>query len=429
MKPIIQVALDHINIERALKCAREAVAGGVDWLEAGTPLIKSVGLDAVRQLRKEFPKHTIVADMKTMDAGRGEMEAAAKAGADVAHVLGAASDATIKECIEAGKNYGIKIAVDLLEVKDYVKCAKDVEKWGASHISIHTPIDAQMRGEEPFTKLKEVAEAVNIPIAVAGGINSETAPKAVESGATIVIVGGAITKAEDAAKATADIKKAIETGKSIETTLFKRGGESEIANILRQVSCANISDAMHRSGDLPGLQPVYNGKKMVGRAVTVRTAPGDWAKPVEAIDIAKEGDVLFIDSGGVGPAVWGELATHSSVVKKLAGTVVWGAMRDVECIRELKYPAYAKLVMPTAGEPKGFGEINTPLKIGAMRIFPGDWIVGDQDGLIVLPQERAVEFANRAMDVLEKENRLRAEIKEGKTLAEVAYLLRWEKTK
>ena len=99
MEPVLQVALDFLNLNRALKVAEEAVAGGVDWLEAGTPLIKSEGLDSIRELRKKFPRATIVADMKIMDVGRMESEAAAKAGANIVCVLGAASDATIRECV------------------------------------------------------------------------------------------------------------------------------------------------------------------------------------------------------------------------------------------------------------------------------------------------------------------------------------------
>jgi 3-hexulose-6-phosphate synthase/6-phospho-3-hexuloisomerase len=109
VKPILQLALDFVDLQRALKNAQAGIAGGVDWLEAGTPLIKSEGLNAVRKLRKLFPQTTIVADMKIMDTGRVEVEAAAKAGANVVDVLGAASDATIQECIQAGKNYGAKI--------------------------------------------------------------------------------------------------------------------------------------------------------------------------------------------------------------------------------------------------------------------------------------------------------------------------------
>ena len=126
---------------------------GVDWLEAGTPLIKSEGLDAVRELKRLFPGKTIVADMKIMDAGRIEVESAAKAGAGIIDVLGTATDATIEECIQAGKNYGAKIVVDLIAVADPVARARQVEALGADYISVHVAIDEQMRGRDPFAIL------------------------------------------------------------------------------------------------------------------------------------------------------------------------------------------------------------------------------------------------------------------------------------
>ncbi|MCD6521493.1 orotidine 5'-phosphate decarboxylase [Candidatus Calescamantes bacterium] len=427
MKPILQLALDFVELKRAIKVAHEAVEGGVDWLEAGTPLIKSEGLDAVRRLREEFPDLTVVADMKTADTGRLEVEIAAKAGADIVCVLGGVSEATIKECIEAGKNYGARIMVDLLEVKDIVKRAKEVVSWGADYICIHTPIDAQMRGENPFQIVKRVAKEIKIPIAVAGGINSENAPQAVEAGASIVIVGGAIIKSPDAEKAAKEIKKAIVEGVSIPTLLYKRLTGEKIRELLSMVSTPNISDALHRKGVLKDIKPVVPGVKMVGRAFTVRTYPGDWAKPVEAIDLAKKGEVIVIDAGSVGPAVWGELATWSSKNKGIAGVVIDGGIRDVGEIRKLRFPAFAKLITPQAGEPKGFGEIGIPIKVGGETVEPGDWVVGDEDGVVVIPKSRVEEVANRAMDVLEKENRIRKEIKEGGTLSSVMELLRWEK--
>jgi len=197
--------------------------------------------------------------------------------------------------------------------------------------------------------------------------------------------------------------------------------------VLSRVSAANVSDALHRTGDLPGLLARTPGAKMVGPALTVRTYPGDWAKPVEAIDEAAEGDVIVIDAGGVPPAVWGELATNSAIQRKLAGVVIHGAARDTGDIRALGFPLFTSHVTPTAGEPKGFGEIGVPIRIAGVSIAPGDWIIGDDDGVCVIPREKAVEYTNRAMDVLEKENRLREEIRQGRTLSEVAYLLKWEK--
>jgi len=427
MKPILQLALDFVDLKRALKNAEAGIAGGVDWLEAGTPLIKSEGLHAVRELRRLFPKVTIVADMKIMDAGRTEVETAAKAGANIVDVLGASSDATIRECIQAGKNYGAKIVVDMIAVEDVLSRAKQVEDYGADYVTVHCAIDEQMEGKDPFEVLRQVSEALSIPVGVAGGINSETAATAVEAGASIVIVGGAITKAMDPEQATREIRQGLDTGKSISTTLFKRKGAAQIREILEMVSSANLSDALHRGGVLQGIRPIFPGIRMVGQAVTVRTYPGDWAKPVQAIDVAQPGEVVVIDAGGTGPAIWGELATHSAVQRGLAGVVIDGALRDSPEIIDMKFPSFSRLVMPNAGEPKGFGEIGVPVTVGNMRVEPGDWLLGDDDGVVVLPKAIAVEYANRSMDVLEKENRIREEIKEGSTLSQVTELLRWEK--
>ncbi len=423
MKPVLQVALDFVDFDRALKVAEE-VKGSVDWIEAGTPLIKSEGLNVVRKLKVAFPGKTIVADLKVMDAGRVEVEAAAKAGADVVCVLGAACDSTIRECVEAGRAFGCRVMVDLINVKDPVSRARKAQEFGADYVSLHTPIDAQMQAKIPFEKLNAVVQAVSIPVAAAGGLNSESIVDALKAGAKILIVGGAITKAENPAKAAKDIKKAIQRKTKIPTKLFKR--TTDVRSIFMKVSTANISDAMHRGGDLRRMKHI-SGKKMVGQATTVRTMPGDWAKPVEAIDAAEEGGVIVIDAFGVGPAVWGELATESALQKKLSGVVVWGAVRDVSEIKKLKFNVYAKRVMPTAGEPKGFGEINVPLTLHGVPIKAGDWLVGDGDGVVVIPAEKAVETANRAMDVLEKENRIRKEIKEGSSLGKVTHLLKWEK--
>ncbi|MFH1055063.1 MAG: 3-hexulose-6-phosphate synthase [Candidatus Altiarchaeota archaeon] len=423
MKTIIQLALDYTELERALKVAKEAEKS-VDWIEAGTPLIKSEGLDAVRRLREMFPKKVIVADMKTMDAGRVEVESAAKAGADVVDVCGQASEATIRECVEVARNYGTKITVDLIGVEDVVLRAKLAEGLGADYVAVHTAIDEQMESKTPFNKVRKVVKAVKIPVLVAGGLNSESVVDAINAGAQVVIIGGAITKAENVRKAASDIRKAVDSGRRVKTDLYRRG--TDVGKILSKVSTANVSDAMHRSGDLPGIVPIV-GIKAAGKAVTVRTYPGDWAKPVQAIDVAAKGDIIVITSGGVGPAVWGELATESALKKGVAAVVVDGAVRDTDEIKMMKLPVYSKLTMPTAGEPKGFGEINVPIKIGGVGVKPGDWVLCDGDGVVVIPSEKAVEIGNRAQDVLEKENRIRKEIREGSSLGKVGQLLRWEK--
>ena len=351
--PVLQVALDFLNLDRAMKAAREAANGGADYLEAGTPLIKSEGMEAVRTLRAEFPDHVIVADLKTLDAGRTEMEAAAKAGADIAVVMACASDSTIRECVETGKNYGIEVAADLLGVSDPPQAAKRCEDLGVHHVGVHLAIDEQMSGGDPFETLREIRGAVQIPVAVAGGINAETAPQAVGAGADIVIVGGAVCKSADAAEATRSLKKAMKTGLGKKSSgLYKRVTAADVREILEKVSTANISDGSHRKPAVTGLQSLVPGSRMIGQAVTVRTLPGDWAKPVEAIDAAAEGDVVVIDAGGVGPATWGELATNSAVQKKLSEVVVHGAAPDL-AVGDVSEPmGFAS--DPTASEPEIF---------------------------------------------------------------------------
>jgi len=428
--PIIQIALDFTELKRALKVAEEAVSAGIEWLEAGTPLIKAEGMEAVRSLKKRFHKCRIIADMKIMDTGRMEAEMAFKAGADIVVVMGNASDGTIREAVEASINYGGKVMVDLIEKAATVERAKEVEKLGTHYIGVHIPIDRQMKGDVSFDFIKEISSAVNIPVAVAGGINSENVVEAIKAGASIVIVGGAVTKSADVKKAVSMIKEAIEKKAGIKTELYRRVSLADVKEVFLKVSTANISDALHRSGWVKDIFPVCEGEiKMAGKVITVRTYPGDWAKPVEAIDLAEEGDIIVVDAGGTGPAVWGELATNSSVIKKIGGVVIYGGVRDVEEIRRMKLPVFAKLICPEAGEPKGFGEINVPVRIGGYIVRPGDWIVGDSDGVVIVPAEKAVEIANRAMDVLERENRIRKEIKDGGTLSSVMELLKWERIK
>ncbi|RLG18335.1 bifunctional hexulose-6-phosphate synthase/ribonuclease regulator, partial [Candidatus Micrarchaeota archaeon] len=188
------------------------------------------------------------------------------------------------------------------------------------------------------------------------------------------------------------------------------------------------ADAMQRKGAMVGVRPVVEGVKMVGRAFTVHTQAGDWAKAVEAIDSAKKDEVIVIDAGGNSGdrAVWGELATHSAARKKLAGVVIDGGIRDVDEIRRLKFPAFSLYISPNAGEPKGLGQTGCEIRCGNQQVKPGDWVVGDDNGVVVVPQARALEIANRANHTLETENRVREEIKRGSTLGKVLELKKWE---
>jgi 3-hexulose-6-phosphate synthase and related proteins len=428
MWPVLQIALDLMHLKRSVEIAHESVDGGVDWIEVGTPLIKSEGAESIRVLRREFPDRKIIADTKTMDVGSFEVEIAAKAGADVITVMGLADDSTISEAVMAARKYGAEIMIDLLNVPDRERRAKEVEKLGVSYICMHMGIDQQMRGEEPPVNiLKNIVKSVSIPVAVAGGITAEKAGEYVKAGASIIIVGGGIIKTEKITEAAKTVKKSM-SGKAVQRTdLARKYNEEDLFEAFGRVSTCNISDAFHKHGVMIGINPhIISGQKMVGRALTVQTCNGDWAKPVEAIDRAKKGDVIVIDVGGAPVAVWGELASESARIMGVVGVVIDGAIRDIDDIKAMQFPAFSRSVAPNAGEPKGYGGIGIEITVGGQTVRTGDWIIGDESGVIVVPKEQAVEVANRSLDVKERENRTREEIRRGSTLSKVNELEKWE---
>jgi 3-hexulose-6-phosphate synthase / 6-phospho-3-hexuloisomerase len=423
---ILQVALDLTELNRALQIAAESVRGGADWIEAGTPLIKSEGMQAVRALKAQFPDHVIVADMKIADTGTLEVEMAAKAGAGMVCILADADDSVVAEAVRAARLYGVRLMADLMNTPDPVPRAKQLEAMGIDIIVAHVGIDQQMMGKSSIDLLTSITGEVTIPVAVAGGLDAVTAAQAVQHGAAMVIVGGAIIRSADVTASTSAIRAAIDTP-SIQPAQ-KVSPDERIRGLFAKVSSPNVTDAMHRKGAMVGVISICGNVRMVGKAVTVQTFAGDWAKPVEAIDCASFGDVIVINNDGATHiAPWGELATLSCIKKGIAGVVIDGAVRDADEIRKTKFPVFAKAVVPNAGEPKGFGEINAEIQCAGQVVKAGDWIIGDGSGVVVVPKERAYEIARRALEVRKNEERIREEIRRGSTLSRVAELIKWEK--
>lgn len=202
---VLQLALDFVQLDIALQVAKKA-AKYVDWIEAGTPLIKSCGIGVVRILKDSFPEKKVVADMKIMDTGELEVGIAAKAGADVVTVMAAADIRTVAAAVRAGKSYGVKILVDTMGVS--TERFREVEALSPSYLCVHAGIDQQMAGVSVFEALKVLK--TKIPLAVGGGLNKDTVGLAVKGGAQVIIVGAAITKAADPEKAAQEIRESIE---------------------------------------------------------------------------------------------------------------------------------------------------------------------------------------------------------------------------
>ncbi len=231
MKTIVQISLDVIDIDEALETAQMARRAGVDWLEAGTPLILAHGLHSVQRLRESFPEVPIVADLKTMDGGYLEAEMMAKAGATHVVVMSQAHEETIRCVVQAGRDYGIEVMGDNLASADMVAGAKRLEDLGCDYVIHHIGYDERRgiaaRGETaptPLDQLRDIVRAVRVPVQAVGGLSIEQAVQTPEYGAPLVVLGAPLTIDADSFK-TAD-------------------GDLE-------ASLRKICDAVHAYGDIP----------------------------------------------------------------------------------------------------------------------------------------------------------------------------------
>lgn len=205
MRPIVQISLDITNISEAIDTAQMALRAGVDWLEAGTPLILAEGLHGVRSLRERFPGTPIVADLKTMDGGYLEAEMMAKAGATHVVVMARAHEETIVEVVKAGRDYGVKVMGDNMACEDMAAAARWLEELRCDYVVHHVGFDHRrgiaargLRMPSPLDKLREVVDAVGIPVQAVGGLTIEQAVRTPEYGAPLVVIGAPLTIDADA---------------------------------------------------------------------------------------------------------------------------------------------------------------------------------------------------------------------------------------
>ena len=213
-KVYTQVSLDITNIPEALEMASGAVRAGIDWIEAGTPLILGEGLHAVKALREQFPDHPIVADLKTMDGAGLEAEMMLQAGATHVVVMSQAHWASVKEMIKMARSFNAEVMADVLNAPDKPAAAKQMQDLGADWIIVHTGYDERryVEGVSPLDDLPAVLEAVDIPVQAVGGLSIEQSVETVRMGASSLVIGAPL---------------------AIQADRFATGDEFE--NILREV--------------------------------------------------------------------------------------------------------------------------------------------------------------------------------------------------
>ncbi|MGM7719918.1 3-hexulose-6-phosphate synthase [Metabacillus sp. Hm71] len=189
----IQLALDRYSIDEAIDLAK-ASEEFVDWIEVGTSLIKEYGMESVKRIKNAFPHKMIVADIKTIDNALYEFEMCFRAGADVATVMGVSPNATIKACVETAEKMGKKVMIDLLNTNDEQK--KELLKYKQAIFCAHVSKDEQEMSGKSAINISHMYDWIGM-LAVAGGINLESFDQFQEIKPDVVIIGSAITKAQN----------------------------------------------------------------------------------------------------------------------------------------------------------------------------------------------------------------------------------------
>lgn len=191
--------------------------------------------------------------------------------------------------------------------------------------------------------------------------------------------------------------------------------EKQIVEKFRNVVTPHISDNMGRiQGAGSELRPYHKEGKLVGTALTVKTRPGDNLMVHKAIDLAQPGDVIVVDAGGdTTNAIVGEIMQRIAKKNGIAGFVIDGAIRDSLAFKHDTFPIYAKGVTHRGPYKDGPGEINVPISLNGMIVHPGDLIVGDEDGLVVVPQEDAEKILRLVQKQAQKEEEIFQSIDQG----------------
>ncbi len=190
-------------------------------------------------------------------------------------------------------------------------------------------------------------------------------------------------------------------------------------------SCV-VADAQERQGVMRSyLRPLTTDTRFVGPALTVRLEPGNQVDCLDALTVAQAGDVIVVDAAGeTETSVWGGLMSGLCKVKGVAGAVVDGAVRDTDETRDLGFFIFSKAIVPRSTHTPFSGrmepiEINVPVQCAGMLVRPGDLVLGDEIGVVVVPLERAVEVLERAREQAAREEQTRVKIRQGRTVEEL----------
>lgn len=200
-------------------------------------------------------------------------------------------------------------------------------------------------------------------------------------------------------------------------------GEGISDSFPRDISTSHVADALKNltgtSNVVFGVKPIKSGLNISGEAVTAQTRSDDWGTVLKAIDQAEAGKILFLQSEDDQSAIWGELTSKTAQNKKIKGTIVYGAVRDISAVKSMNYPVFSRSIVPNAGAPLNKGRVNIPLQLGDLTVYPGDFVIADDGGVVVVPQEKLRETLEESLKIKNKEEKILELVNEGKSLSNI----------
>jgi 3-hexulose-6-phosphate synthase len=205
---------------------------------------------------------------------------------------------------------------------------------------------------------------------------------------------------------------------------FSSEEEEEISDsLLADISTSHLADALKNltgaSNVVPGVKSIKEGFSIWGEVVTAHTSSNDWGTVLKAIDKADADKILFLKSDDDQRAIWGELTSKAAQNKKIKGTIVYGAVRDISAVRSMNYPVFSRAIVPNAGAPRNEGELNIPLILEDLTVHPGDFVLADDGGVVVVPHEKLHETLKESLKIKDSEEEILRRLNQGQSLSHI----------
>ncbi len=223
--------------------------------------------------------------------------------------------------------------------------------------------------------------------------------------------------------------KGLRSDSGKDLTMERKVFDRKYRKRLEKLSTTNLSDALDKvgiRGAVLGIRPLFGRPKVVGPAVTIKITAAGTKKSkhhlgIEAIAFARKGDLIVIDNqGDIYNNCWGEILSCAAKTKGVSGVIIDGAARDVDACEDFEFPVFARGVVPITARGRIMQEdFNCPIRLADVRVRPGDVLVGDINGVVVIPPEKVDEVLDEAEKIMEKEENMKKDILSGLDILEV----------